>query len=120
MSSKPNKVRKRNILAPSHIKSKQFSSHLSEELRSKYKKRSFRIRKDDVVKIIRGEYKGIEGKITGIDLQKGRIKIEGVTREKISGESTPVKIHPSKVIITKLKLDDKYRKKKIEINLKEV
>jgi ribosomal protein L24 len=34
-----------------------------------------------------------------------------VTREKVDGTQTPVPIHPSKVMITRLNLDDKWRKK---------
>ncbi len=119
MSSKPSKIRKKLFTSPPHIKSKLISSHLSEELRSKYDVRSFRLRKDDVVKVVRGEYKGIEGKVTGIDIKTGRIMVDGITREKIAGGTTPVKIHPSKVIILKLNLDDKWRKEKLEAHVKE-
>ncbi|MEM3538782.1 MAG: 50S ribosomal protein L24 [Nitrososphaerales archaeon] len=120
MSSKPSKVRKRFFESPAHIKSKRISSHLSKELISKYKVRSLRVRKGDVVKIMRGEYKGIEGKVTGIDMKTGRIMVEGVTREKIAGGTVPIKIHPSKVMIMSLNLDDKWRKDKLEAKQKEV
>lgn len=33
------------------------------------------------------------------------IHVERVTRDKASGQSVPLGIHPSKVVITKLKLD---------------
>jgi large subunit ribosomal protein L26e len=33
------------------------------------------------------------------------VHIERVVREKSSGQSTPIGVHPSKVVITKLKLD---------------
>jgi len=120
MSSKPSKVRKRLFEAPAHVESKQLSSHLSDELNSKYKLRSLRVRKGDTVKIMRGEYKGIEGKVTGVDMNTGRITIEGVTREKIAGGTVPIKIHPSKVMIMSLNLDDKWRKDKLEARQKEV
>ncbi|MCP8310077.1 MAG: 50S ribosomal protein L24 [Candidatus Methylarchaceae archaeon HK02M1] len=119
MSSKPSKVRKKLFTSPPHIRSKQISSHLSEGLRSKYNVRSSRVKKDDVVKVVRGEYKGIEGKVTEVDAKTGRIMVEGITREKIAGGTTPVKIHPSKVIIMELKLDDKWRKEKLEARKEE-
>ncbi|MCP8304461.1 MAG: 50S ribosomal protein L24 [archaeon] len=119
MSSKPSKVRKKLSTSPPHVRAKQISSHLSEGLRSKYDVRSLRVRKDDVVKVLRGEYKGIEGKVTGVDVKTGRIMVEGITREKIAGGTTPVKIHPSKVIIMKLNLDDKRRKEKLEARMEE-
>jgi large subunit ribosomal protein L24 len=119
MSSKPSKVRKRFFESPIYVKSKRISSHLSDELRSKYKVRSLRVRKGDVVKIMRGEYKGIEGKVTGIDMKTGRITVEGVSREKIVGGTVPIKIHPSKVMIMSLNLDDKWRKDKLEAKQRE-
>jgi len=119
MPSKPSKVRKRLFEAPAHVRSKQLSSHLSDELSSKYKLGSLRVRKGDAVKIMRGEYKGIEGKVTGLDVKTGRIMIEGVTREKVGGGTIPIKIHPSKVMIMSLNLDDKWRKNKLEAYQKE-
>ncbi|MCP8309642.1 MAG: 50S ribosomal protein L24 [archaeon] len=120
MSSKPSKVRKKLFKSPAYVRSKQFSSHLSDELYDKYKVRSLRVRKGDTVKIMRGEYKGIEGKVTGLDMKAGRITIEGVTREKIAGGTVPIKIHSSKVMIMSLNLDDKWRKDKLEAYRKEV
>lgn len=73
-----------------------------------------RVRKGDTVKVMKGEYKGVEGKVTGLDLESGRVIIEGVTREKIAGGTVPVKIHASKVIVVGLNLDDKWRKEKLE------
>jgi ribosomal protein L24 len=58
---------------------------------------------------MRGDYKGFEGKVTEVDREKYRIFVEGVTREKVDGTTIPVPIHPSKVMITRLNLDDKWR-----------
>jgi large subunit ribosomal protein L26e len=33
------------------------------------------------------------------------VHVERVTREKSNGQSVPIGIHPSKVVVTKLKLD---------------
>lgn len=57
---------------------------------------------------------GVEGKVTGVDLEMGTITIEGVTREKIAGGTVNVKIHSSNVLVTTLNLDDKLRKRKLE------
>jgi large subunit ribosomal protein L24 len=85
------------------------SAPLSSELRSKYNRRSFPIRQGDTVKIVRGDFEGIEGKVTELELSRQRIIIQGVTREKVSGTATKVPIHPSKVMITNLNLDDRWR-----------
>lgn len=89
-------------------------SNLSEDLKKQYNKRSVSVIKGDTVKIMRGEYKGVEGKVEKINSLKGRLSIEGVQREKIKGGQVKVQIHASNVIISSLKLDDDYRKNKIE------
>jgi len=67
--------------------------------------RSIPIRKDDEVMIVRGLNKEKEGKVTSVYRLKYVIHVERVTREKASGQSVPLGIHPSNVVITKLKID---------------
>ena len=67
--------------------------------------RSIPIRKDDEVTIVRGSNKGREGKITSVYRLKYVVHVERVTRDKANGQSVPLGIHPSNVVITKLKLD---------------
>lgn len=94
-------------------KSNNICSNLSNNLKKGYNRRSLRIVKGDSVKIMRGEYKGVEGKVEKLNTLKGRLSIEGVQREKIKGGQVKVQIHASNVRITSLHLDDKYRKNKI-------
>jgi large subunit ribosomal protein L24 len=68
----------------------------------------------DTVHIMRGDRKGFEGKVTGVNRTKYRIFVEGVTREKVDGTSMPIPIHPSKVRITRLNLDDKWRREALK------
>jgi large subunit ribosomal protein L24 len=94
---------------------KKFGSALSEELRDKHGRTAIRPVKGDGVRIVRGGFKGIEGKITGVDTKRGKLFIEGVTREKIAGGKTsPVPIDASKVVITNLNFDDKLRRQRLE------
>ncbi|KAL2980416.1 hypothetical protein AAZX31_13G228100 [Glycine max] len=81
------------------------SAPLSAELRSKYNVRSIPVRKEDEVQVMRGTYKGREGKVTQVYRRKWVIHIERITREKVNGSTVNVGIHPSKVVLTKLKLD---------------
>ena len=94
-------------------KSNNICSNLSNNLKKEYNTKSLRIVKGDSVKIMRGEYKGVEGKVEKLNTLKGRLSIEGVQREKIKGGQVKVQIHASNVRITSLHLDDKYRKNKI-------
>jgi large subunit ribosomal protein L24 len=92
----------------------RFGSPLSENLRSKYKRRSARPRVGDSVRIIRGEFKDVEGKVTKVLVRKGKINVEGVNKEKMAGGTAPLPIDSSKVMITQLNMDDKTRKRKLE------
>lgn len=92
----------------------RFGSQLSTELRERHGKRSVRPRVGDTVKIVRGEFKDIEGKITKVHPEEGIVNVDGVTREKLKGGTAPVPIHSSNVIVTALVLEDKQRKKKLE------
>ena len=90
------------------------------------------MRKDDEIEIVRGSFKGREGKITDVYRRKYIIHVEKITREKangtcfffcpytiaicfilclifryhpITGQTVKIGVHPSKVVIKKLKLD---------------
>jgi len=100
--------------APDHRRYKIFTASLSPELQATQKVKSLPLRSGDTVRILRGDHKGFEGKITKVNRKKYRVNIEGLTREKVDGTAILVHIHPSKVMITSLNLDDKWRKKIIE------
>ncbi len=87
---------------------------LSTELKSKYGKNSVRIRIGDSVRLLKGEYSGVEGKVQKVFPIEGRLTIEGVTREKIAGGTTPIRIQSSNVVVTSVSLDDKFRRAKLE------
>ncbi len=108
-SSKPSKQRKFLRTAPIHKRRKIMSAHLSMDLRLKYNRRSFPIRSGDVVQVVRGDYKGMEGKVVKVNHKDYRITVEGITRERADGRTVFIPIHPSNVIIKKLNLDDKWR-----------
>lgn len=117
-SEKPRKQRKFLYQAPLHIRRKLMASHLSKELRAKYKRRSLPVRKGDEVMIMRGEFKGRTGKVARVDLKNYKVYIEGITRKRTVGTDVQVPISPSKIKIINLNLDDKYRKKVIERKVK--
>merc|ERR1712038_1601218 len=114
VSSSRRKNRSRHFNAPSHIRRKLMSSPLSKELKEKYGVKSMPIRKDDEVQVVRGQYKGQQvGKVVQCYRKKFVVYIERIQREKASGASVYVGIHPSKVCIVKLKMD-KGRKEILE------
>ena len=112
---KPTKMRNRqNYRATNQVMSKQSSASISKDLRKKYSRRSIRIMIDDTVKVIRGEYKGITGKVSKISTEISSIAIEGNKKEKLKGDKIDVYIHTTNVIITALNTDDKWRLKILE------
>merc|ERR1711881_271621 len=110
VSSSRRKSRKAHFSAPSSVRRTLMSAHLNKELSQKYHVKSIPIRKDDEVLVKRGSNRGREGKVIQVYRKKFVIHIERVTREKSNGSTVNVGIHPSNVVITKLKLDKDRRK----------
>jgi large subunit ribosomal protein L24 len=92
-------------------------STLADTLRQQYRIRSVRVTKGDTVKVMRGEYSGIEGKVEKVNTKRGTLAIEGIQREKVRGGNVKVQIHASNVMIVGLNLDDKYRQNKLSTTL---
>ncbi|HJS81491.1 MAG TPA: 50S ribosomal protein L24 [Nitrososphaera sp.] len=99
---------------PKHQLDRMISAPLADNLREAYKIRSLRVVKGDSIKVMRGEYKGVEGKVENVDVEHGTLNIEGVQREKIRGGQVKVPIHASKVMIVNLNLTDKLRSNKVQ------
>ena len=109
------KMRNRQIYYATHqTANAQLSATLSKELRKKYGKRSVRILEGDAVKVIRGEFSGIDGKVTKVSLSHNGINIEGVKKDRVKGDKFDVFIHTSNIVITGINSDDKWRINKLE------
>jgi len=113
-SAKPRKQRKALYTMPHHLRHKLLSAPLSRELREKYGLRSLPVRTGDRVRVMRGDYKGIEGRVIRVNRERGRVYIDTITRTKVDGSTVHVPIHASKVMIVELDLSDKWRKEAIE------
>ena len=112
---KPTKVRNYQIYrATMATRNKQLGSPLSKDLQKRYGKRSIRVILGDTVKVMRGEYRGIDGKISKVSIAANSVAIEGVKKEKSKGEKFDVLIRSTNVVITNLNLDDHWRKTKLE------
>jgi len=98
-------------LISKHKRDKFLGANLSENLREQHSRRSMRVIKGDTVRILRGEYVGIEGKVEKVNTERSTLSIEGVQREKIRGGNVKVQIHASNVQIISLNTDDEYRMK---------
>ena len=98
-------------LISKHKREKLLGANLSENMRKQHNKRSMRVIKGDTVRILRGEYVGIEGKVEKVNTEKSTLSIEGVQREKIRGGKVKVQIPASNVQIISVNTDDDYRMK---------
>jgi large subunit ribosomal protein L24 len=124
-SKKQRKQRKFIANAPNHIKHKLLSANLNKSLRKKYQRRNIPLRKEDSVKIMKGEYKGKTGKLELIDPKKQRVSIANINKTKKDGTKIKVWFNPSNLQIQELNLNDKKRissierKNNLKIELKE-
>jgi len=108
-SIQPRKQRKFRYNAPLHIKGKFLNVRLSKELQDKYKLRSLRVRSKDKVKILRGQFKGLEGVVERVDLSRERVFVKGAELLKKDGNKIAYPIHPSNLLIVTIGSDDKKR-----------
>lgn len=106
VSSSRRKARKAYFTAPSSVRRKLMSSHLSKELKEKHQVRSMPIRRGDEVVVVRGQNKSHAGKVISVYRRRFCIHIERYTKEKSNGQTVPVPVHPSNVFITKLKMTE--------------
>ena len=109
-SKQPRKQRRERMNAPLHRRQRFLRASLSESLREKYSKRNARVVKGDVVRLVRGDRAGTEGKVQTVDLKRGTMTIDGVILQKADGSEIARQIQPSNVVITKLNLKDELRK----------
>ena len=123
-SKQPRKQVKFRANAPNHIKRTFMGATLDKPLREKYGRRSIEVRKGDEVKIMRGKFKGKQGKVGIVEVKNTRIQIDGIQRVKSGGEKLITWFHPSKVKIIILDDKDSRRlksgKKIIKTEVKEV
>ena len=104
-SSQRRKQRKYREQAPAHARRKFLGAPLAKPLRKKHGMKTLPVRSGDKVKIVRGQYKGKEGKIDRVDTKKLKVFITGIERAKREGTNVLLPFHPSNVMI--MELDDK-------------
>jgi len=109
VTSKPSKQRKRFFNAPLHQRHRMLAARLSDDLTKNHKVRRLPVRTGDSVRVMRGDFAGLEGKVQRVDYSNGRIFVEGMAREKSAGVSSQLPVHVTKVRITNLNLSDKWR-----------
>jgi len=114
ISKHPRKQHKARARAGLHVRKKFLHARLDESLSKRYGRRSFQVKKGDTIKVMRGDFRNHEGKVTSVHLKRESIEVDGVTVHKADGSEVARPLHPSNVMITKLELKDKMRTRKLE------
>jgi len=116
-SIQPRTQRKRAANAPLHVKRLLASSHLSAELHDKAKgrlPRALPVRKGDTVRVMRGGFRGREGKVVSVDRVDGTVVVEGITIEKVDEKKVARPLHASNLLIIRMDDTDAWRRRKLE------
>ena len=116
-SKKPSKQRKYRYGAPLHVRRRFLSVHLSNELKKKFGMRNIVARMGDTVKVIKGDYKGKDGKVSQVSLKKTLVYIEGIERQRRDGTKSLLGIAPANMMIVELNTEDKRRMPQAEKRL---
>ena len=113
-SRKPSTARRNMYNAPNHKKRKFLSAPLSPNLRAEYGTRSMPVIADDTVTITKGDRKLAEGRVLRVNTKNLKIYVEGVTRTRQDGSTVQIPIRAENVMITRLNLDDVWRREVLE------
>jgi large subunit ribosomal protein L24 len=116
-STKPRTQRRRAAQAPLHTKRLLASSHLAPEIHDKAKGRMPRaipVREGDTVRIMRGGFRGREGKVVSVDRTDGTVVIEGITIEKVDEKKVQRPVHASNLMIIRMDDTDAWRRRRFE------
>lgn len=105
-SKSPRKQRRRIYNSPLHSHKKMLKCRLDEFLREEYGLRSLVLRKGDLVRVMRGQFRDTESKIVRIDYRNVRVYLESATTTKADGKEAQIPVHPSNLMLVKLELDD--------------
>ncbi len=59
------------------------------------------VKSGDTVRVMRGEFKGKEGKVVEVNRKEGTLAIEGVQRKNSQGKDVYIPVHASNVMVVK-------------------
>ncbi|MBM3291371.1 50S ribosomal protein L24 [Candidatus Bathyarchaeota archaeon] len=111
---KPSNARKKQNNASPHVKRKFISAPLSPSLKTQHGAKRLVVIEDDTIQIIKGDRKLAEGKVLRVNTKINSVYVEGLTKQRLDGTTIQIPIKASNIILTKIKTDDKWRKKILE------
>ncbi len=114
ISMQPRKIRRRLYNLPHHKRHKIMVAPLTKEARERYGVKRMPIRKGDTVRIMKGRFRGIVGKVVEVIPKKFRIHVEGATMKRSGGSVVYYPIYVWNVAIEELDLSDPKRREILE------
>ena len=108
-SKKPSKQRKFRMNAPLHVKRAFLSAPLAKDLARKYGAKNVSLREGDGVKVVKGEFRGLAGRVNAVNLKSGAVSVDGVERVRKDGTKSFFPLMASNLLITELNIEDKRR-----------
>jgi large subunit ribosomal protein L24 len=105
-SKSTGKQRRRIYKSPIHSHKKMLKCRLDEFLQEEYGLRSLVVKKGDLVRVMRGQFRDTEGKVVRVDYGAIRVYLESATTTKADGKEAQIPVHPSNIMLVKLELDD--------------
>ncbi len=113
-SKQPRKQRRSQYNLPYHQRRKYLAAHLEGSLIEKYDVRAVSLIKGDVVRVMRGEFRGHEGRVVSVDSKHHRVAVDKATIAKADGTQIAKPMEPSNLLIVKLNLEDPWRRHNLE------
>ncbi|MBI2550685.1 50S ribosomal protein L24 [Candidatus Woesearchaeota archaeon] len=108
-SKRPSKQRKYRYNSPLHLKRGFLAAHLAPNLSAKYSTASINVREGDTVKVMRGEFSGLAGKINSVSTKKGLVYVDGAERIRKDGTKSYMPLRPSNLLVVEATIEDKRR-----------
>jgi large subunit ribosomal protein L24 len=102
----PRKQRRNVYTSPIHAHKKYLRCRLDEFLSEEYGLRSLKVKKGDLVRVMRGQFRDTEGKVTKVDYRTMRVFLDNATTTKADGKETHIPMHPSNLLLVKLEMND--------------
>ncbi len=108
-SSKVSKQRKYRINSALHQKRNFLAAPLAPDLKTRYGTRNLTVREGDTVKIMKGEFRGLTGKINSVNLRKSTVYVDGAERVRKEGTKSFFPLRPSSLMLVEISVEDKKR-----------
>ncbi len=108
-SSKASKQRKYRTNSPLHARRNFLAAPLAPDLKARYGRRNLTVREGDTVRIMKGELRGMTGKISSVDTKRETVHVDGAGRTRKDGTKSFFQLRPSGLMLIEISIEDKKR-----------